>query len=145
MPTLSFVIVLKYTLITDTATVNIPNIKFLSNISPNRFRLSSIIGNSIARKLNIIIPSEKAFWSRHEDWIIDSEIEQLDTWTIIHGDNIKKVYPKGIEFTGGKHKEPSEMLIKRIQNTGLKEFAPEIVKELQKLNIHMSIINDEEL
>jgi len=91
-----------------------------------------------ARKLNVVLPIEKPIWSRHEDWIIDKEIKQLEPWETLHADNIKKVYPKGIEFTGGKDKIPAKMLLNRIRNTGLQEYAPAIVSELNKLNLYMA-------
>lgn len=91
---------------------------------------------NFARKFNIIKSIQKPIWSRHEDWTMDEEINKLPAWTVIHGDHMKKVYPDGIEYVGGKNEEPTDQLINRIKNTGLKNFAPEIVKELELINLY---------
>ena len=86
---------------------------------------------SFTRKFNIVKPIEKPIWSRHEDWTTDLEIEEIPDWKILQGDHMKKVYPEGIEYIGGKAAEPTEQLINRVRNSGLMEFSPEIVKELE--------------
>lgn len=91
-----------------------------------------------AKKFNIISIGEKPIWSRHEDWIIDDEIRKLPEWEIIHGDNIKKVYPKGLEFVGGKGVEPTVMILNRIRNEALKRFAPDIHDGLNSILDHLN-------
>lgn len=90
---------------------------------------------SFIKQFNIGLIGEVPIWERHEDWTVDEEIKKIPEWTVIQEPHFKKVYPVGIEDVGGKHSEPVEQLINRVRNSGLRDFSPEIVGEIDKIRL----------
>lgn len=109
-------------------------------IKNKKKEINRIIDNALFKfimDVNIIKRGEKPIWVRHEDWTNDEEINKIPEWEIVHGEHFKKVYAKGIEFIGGKNKEPTDQLINRIRNSGLKDFSPDIVNAIDGINVRL--------
>ena len=88
----------------------------------------------ISRQFGVVLPFQTPIWGRHEDFIrgesyIDSiprECQFIDTVC-------KKVYPEGIEFTGGKGDEPTLKVKTYLKNQSLKDHSPEIADSINAL------------
>ena len=86
-----------------------------------------------SRKFDLSIPFKKPIWSRHEDYIKGEEVlDSIPRECIIHDTVFKKVYGKGIEFIGGKEKEPIVHLKNYIKNRAIEDIAPEIAESINK-------------
>lgn len=80
---------------------------------------------SFSLKFDLFLPFKSAIWSRHEDWVKGEEfIDNIPRETIIHDTFFKKVYGEGIEFIGGKEKEPTAYLKNYIKNRSIEDIAP---------------------
>ena len=89
-----------------------------------------------SRKADIVIPFKKAIWSRHEDFIKgESYIDNIPRECIIHDTIFKKVYGKGIEFIGGKEKEPTVSLKNYIKTRAIEDIAPSIAASINDVGL----------
>lgn len=106
-------------------------------IKTKKDEIKSAIDNALydfSRKFSLLIPFATAIWSRHEDWTSDKEIQKIPKETIVHIENFKKVYPEGVEYTGGLHDEPTAQLINRVRNDGLRDLTPILNTRLDEVS-----------
>lgn len=93
------------------------------------------------RAFKIGLPYKQPVWARHEDYIKGEEvINSIPREVIIHDTVFKKVYGKGIEFFGGKGKEPTATLKQYIKNRAVEDIAPEIAESINKLGYRFDFL-----
>jgi len=111
-----------------------------------------------AAQNKLSIPYKKPIWLRHEDFIKGEEyIDKIPRETVIHDTVFKKVYPEGIEFIGGKNKEPTVSLKNYIKNRAIEDISPQIASELRdfhyttgkllaefstQIRLHLAVLNN---
>ena len=96
-------------------------------------RLDTTI-KEFSRKFSLSIPFKRVIWVRHENWIKGEEfIDNIPRDTIIHDTVFKKVYGKGIEFIGGKDKEPTATIKNYIKTRAIEDIAPEIANAITEV------------
>lgn len=89
---------------------------------------------TFSKQFRIFLPFEKIVWSRHEDFIKGEEyIDSIPAEVIIHDTVFKKVYKKGIEFTGGLNDEPTVKIKNYIKNRAIEDIAPDLAKAMNNL------------
>lgn len=88
----------------------------------------------VARALGCVDPVKSPVWVRHEDFIKGEEfIDSIPEEVIIHDSVFKKVYGRGVEFFGGKSKEPNVGIKNYIKNRALESFIPQVTGEMAEL------------
>lgn len=98
-----------------------------------------------SRKFKIKIPYERIIWTRYEDYIKGEDyIDKIPKNVIIHDTVFKKVYGKGIEFIKYDKEEPIAHYKNYIKNHALKDWTPEITKELNNIYTQLTKMTGQE-
>lgn len=111
-----------------------------TRINEIKLNIESLIDSSLKDFLKIsnIKYCDKPIWIRHEDFIKGEEfIDSIPKEVLIHDTVMKKVYPEGVEFIGGKNKEPTVYIKNYLKNRALEDFSPELVDAINNVNVRM--------